>query len=85
LGATPGPCAPDTRCADLHFQELGHVLPRVVRDLERAIRLYERAEAEANGDPGTVDLVSRILIRHRANLEKLREVTDLECRISNVE
>ena len=76
LDATPGPSTPDTRCADLHFQDLAQVLPRVVPDLQRTVRLYERAEARVNGDPGTVDLVSRILIRHRTNLEKLREVAD---------
>ena len=76
LDATPGPSTPDTGCADLHFQDLAQVLPRVVRDVERTVRAYEQAEAGVNGDPGTVDLVSRILIRHRTNLEKLREVAD---------
>ncbi len=71
-GGSPGPRRGDVRSADLHYQELRHVLPRLARDQAELIRKYALACERVAAEPRTATLVARILARHQAHLDALR-------------
>lgn len=69
-GVAPG--RPDPRVAELHYQDLRHVLPRVIRNEQRIVEQYEQALPRLGTWPKAAAVASRILARHR---EHLRELT----------
>lgn len=74
LGGEPAPRGGDLRSADLHFQELHYLLPRVIEEAERVVRGYDRAVEQVAPEPRAARLVARILARRKASLEALRRV-----------
>lgn len=73
LGGTPGPRIDDVTTADLHFQELHHLLPRLVHEHELLVRRYTVAAERVTSEPQAAQLVTRILERHQQSLEQLQE------------
>ena len=71
LGGVPGPRVGDITTADVHYQELRRVLPRLLADHEALIRKYKLAAERLNTEPRAVEVVQRILARHQADLEIL--------------
>ena len=74
LGGVPGPRGIDPTSADLHYQELHHVLPRIVADREVIIRKYTMAARRLDDEPQAAQLVARILERHRDELTSLQQL-----------
>ena len=74
-GGIPGPRSSSLATADLHFQELQHILPRLVADQRASIRQYTLASQRLSDEPRALALVTRILQRHQQDLEKLRELS----------
>lgn len=74
LDGTPGPRIVFADSADLHYQELHFVLPRLLREHEALIRKYESAARQLPPDTSAFALVDRILRRHKDSLEKLRKL-----------
>ena len=73
-GGTPGPREPNLAAADLHYQELHHVLPRLIDDQQRLVDLYRRAVERLADDPEAQHLVTDILHQHERALEELRNL-----------
>lgn len=73
LGGTPAPRHDLITSADLHFQDLRHVLPRLVADLEATVRSYSFAAQSLSDEPRALAVVTRILQRHQQDLQALKE------------
>ncbi len=73
-GQTPPAHAVDLRLADLHFQEVGHLLPRIIAEEEQLIRKYDVALTRLKDDPDAVAVVTRLRDRHRTLLEEARKL-----------
>ncbi len=73
LGGVPGPRTCDPTSADLHFQELHHILPRLIADHEALIRKYELAAQRVAAQPRAASLVERILSDHREGRSILQQ------------
>ena len=74
LDGAPGLRFGDPTSADLHYQELHHALPRLVREHQALIRRYELASDRLAGEPEAQEVVQRILARHRKHLSALEQV-----------
>jgi len=74
LDATPGPRRVDTATADLHYNRLETVLPRVIAGKQRLIRYYEQASSVVASHPRAAEVVGTILTRHRNHLTRLEEL-----------
>jgi hypothetical protein len=75
LGGTPGPRGYGIATADLHFQDLQHVLPRLVANEEALVRNFTPAAQRLAGEPRAMAVVTRILQRHQQDLQALRELS----------
>lgn len=64
-GGVPGVRLVTLKPADLHFQELSSVLPRVLADRRTLIGKYEVAQQRVK-EPNTATILAQILDRHRA-------------------
>ena len=73
LDGAPGLRFGDPTSADLHYQELDHALPRLVREHQALIRRYELASDRLAGEPEAQEVVQRILARHREHLSALEQ------------
>lgn len=73
-GRTPPAHAVDLRLADVHFQEVGHLLPRIAAEEEELLRKYDRALGLLKDDPEAADVVTRLRDRHRALLAEARKL-----------
>jgi len=73
-GGSPGPRSSFIVTADLHFQELQHVLPRLIADEQALIRKYAVAAQRLSDEPNASAIVTRILQRHQQDLQTLREL-----------
>ncbi len=71
-GITPCTCT-DPTSADLHYLELGHVLPRLLTDEEALAGVYEAAASRLEEEPPAAELANRIRAHHRENVETLRK------------
>ena len=71
LGGEPGPRGNDVMTGDLHFQELGEAVPRVISEQGRLIDLYQRALERLGDEPEAAAVVSQIVEQHRADLSAL--------------
>jgi len=74
LGGTPGRRGFGIATADLHFQDLQHVLPRLVANEEELVRDFTLAAQRISDDPRALAAVTRILQRHQQNLQALGEL-----------
>jgi len=74
LGGVPGLRGIKASSADLHYQDLRHVLPRLVEDCESLVRLYTRALQHVDDEPLAVELVTRIRSRHQEALDSLKQL-----------
>jgi hypothetical protein len=72
LGGVPWPRKPDLATADLHYQELHHLVPRLEADLESLIGKYAAASRELGNDRRIGPTLAAILSAHRDNLQSLR-------------
>lgn len=75
LGGTPSPRRYLIATADLHFQDLQHVLPRLVIDFEAIVRSYTLAAQRLSDEPRALALVTRILQQHQQDLQSLSELS----------
>jgi hypothetical protein len=75
LGGVPGIRVADVTSADLHYQELRRVLPRMVSDHKALIEKYRIAAERVAADSEAAEVVGRILRRHQEDLEVLTEVS----------
>jgi hypothetical protein len=73
-GGAAGPRMADAQSADLHFQELRRLRPRLIAEHQTLIRKYELATARVGAEAEMADLVSRILERHREELASLHQL-----------
>ena len=73
LDGAPGLRFGDPTSADLHYQELHHALPRLVREHQALIRKYELASDRLAGEPEAQEVVQRILAHHREHLSTLEQ------------
>ena len=76
LGGVVGTRMTDTASADLHFQDLHYVLPRLVADREALLHRYELAAHRMGAEPRAVEVVQRILRRHQEELARLQQIAD---------
>lgn len=74
LGGVPGPRNPDTMSADLHFQELRRLLPRLLADREALVRKYALAAQRFGRERQAGEVVGRILERHQEELTSLQRL-----------
>lgn len=75
LGGVPGPHVADAQSGDLHYQELRHLLPRLVADRDALVNKYTLASKRIGADAATAELVARIHERHREELTLLQHLT----------
>jgi len=74
MGGTPAPRRDLITSADLHFQDLPHVLTRLVADQEAVVRSYALAAQRFAGEPRALALVTRVLQQHQQDLQSLGEL-----------
>jgi hypothetical protein len=75
LGGTPAPRRYLIATADLHFQDLQHVVPRLVADQEAIVCSYTLAAQRLSDEPRALALVTRILQQHQQDLRTLSELS----------
>ncbi len=71
LGGEPRLRCGSLESADLHFQELHRVLPRLMADHERLVAKYRAAGERVSDDTETAEMVSRFLLAHERELDAL--------------
>ena len=76
LGGVVGPRMTDTTSADLHYQELHHVLPRLLADRESLLHRYKLAAHRVGAEPRAEEAVQRILRRHQEEFVRLQQIAD---------
>ena len=74
FGGSPAHRPGHVDSADLHFQELHHVIPRLLVDHESLIQSYRRAAQRLAVEPRAAEVVGKILARHQADLDALRQL-----------
>lgn len=74
-GGTPDPRRYLIATADLHFQDLLHVVPRLFADQETVVRRYTIAAQRLSDEPRALALVTRILQQHQQDLRALSELS----------
>ncbi len=76
LGGVPEPRMGNVLTADLHFQEMHYVLPRLIANHEALIASYRLAAQRVTSEPAAVKLVSEILSTHERELSELHALMD---------
>lgn len=71
FGGIPAPRRDFITSADLHFQDLQHVLPRLVADQEAIVRNYTLAAQHLSDEPRALAVVTRILQQHQQDFQSL--------------
>jgi len=71
LGGDPASPSPDIRSAEVHFLDLGYILPRVLADRKRLLSAYESAAARIGANAHAADIIAKITQRHRRHLETI--------------
>lgn len=74
LDAAPGPRRVDARWADLHYNRIETIFPRLIADKKRLVAEYERASAALASVPRAAQVAGVILARHREHLAKLERL-----------
>jgi len=75
-GGAPAPITSSLALADVHYLELRYLLPRIIGDKRRLVRLYEAAADHIDPSGGPGQQVCRILAakrEHLAGLQRLGE------------
>ena len=67
LGGSPGLRVGDMTSAGLHFQELRSAMPYLLTQSEGLVRKYTVAAARVSSESQAVDVVGKILARHKEN------------------
>jgi hypothetical protein len=67
------PAGPDVHIGHLHYLDLHAMLPLVTRSLENLVKVYQGAASQPLTAPAG-EVVSRILTRHQAHLEQIRNL-----------
>lgn len=75
LGGAPAPRSGDLCSADLHFQALHIVMPRLLDDQKNVVARYRRAVELVASFPTAITLISEILGRHQRDLEIIQDLT----------
>lgn len=70
-GGSPGPRVGDIRSADLHFQDLHYVLPRLVEDRKRLVQKCTLAAQRIAADADASGLIASIAAHHQEELDTL--------------
>lgn len=73
-GGVPGPRVNDVASADLHYNDLHRLLPRLITDRHSLIRKYTLAVKQLGTEPRTSELVVRIRDRHQDELTALQHL-----------
>ncbi|MBI1825485.1 MAG: hypothetical protein HY287_10020 [Planctomycetes bacterium] len=71
LGGSPTPRRFDTITADLHFQDLAFLLPRLIEYQKGLVAKYEEIVPRLSMIPRAQSLAARILERHQRDLSSL--------------
>lgn len=74
LGGTPGPRIQDVTTADLHYQELCRVLPRLIAEQESLTAKYQTADRHVASHAKAASLIHKILKQHQDALTELRSL-----------
>ena len=74
LGGAPGLRSANTASADLHYQELYHVWPRLFVDRQGLMQKYALAAQRVGEHPLTAALVQHILQQHQEELDWLQRL-----------
>lgn len=62
-GGAPAPRVGNTSSADLHFQALDRMLPRIMADHERLLNLHRKAAGLLVEQPRATAVIERIIVR----------------------
>ncbi|MHC4697452.1 MAG: hypothetical protein ACYTFA_11980 [Planctomycetota bacterium] len=76
LGGAPVLREGDMTTADLHYQAVQCVLPRLVQDRESLVEHYTRVSDRVSEEPRATDLVARILSRHQEERGRVQQLID---------
>lgn len=74
LSGEPAPKQGNLATADLHFQELPALVPRLLHDLDGLVKVFRVALGRLAGEPKAATLVSRILAVHEAECASLQSI-----------
>lgn len=74
LGGVPALRRGDARSADLHYQELRAIVPRLVADYGRLVEQYRTAGPRVASDPASSALVARLLAVLDQELQALKDL-----------
>lgn len=66
LGGVPAPRRGRLASADLHYQELRTVQPRIEKDLEELIRYYRAAARQLGSHPQAASVIAETLQEHES-------------------
>ena len=78
LGGALGPRRINARMAELHFQEVRHLLPILLTEHEALVGVYESASARLASLAGAAALVGRILSSHREGRSALHQILSIQ-------
>ncbi len=73
LGGVVGPRRTGAASDDLHYQELRHLLPRIIADREALVHKYTLAAPRVGAHPRVAETVQHILRRHQEELVRLQQ------------
>ena len=73
LGGQPVPRRADLLSGNLHYLDLFSVLPRLLEAQESLVSQYRQRSPRLASDRQAADLAGKILARHEADLQKLRD------------
>lgn len=76
LGGAPVLRRGDARSADLHYQELRAIVPRLIADYEHLVEQYRAAGPLVSSDPASSALVARLLAVLDQELQALKDLGD---------
>ena len=74
LGGVPGPRPADASTADLHYQRIERVFPRLIFDHEALIESFALGAERVAEQPEASGVVRHILQRHRDDLVELKRL-----------
>ncbi len=75
LGGDPLPVRADIRSTNIHYLDLAHLLPEILKNAKSVLAAYESAASHVSENPATADVITRISQRHRHHLEQLSQLT----------
>ncbi len=74
MGGVPGPRTGNLDTADMHFQELHSLWPRLISDHEKLVASYKTAVERVADEPAAAELLGKTLAKYQTDLESLRGV-----------